>query len=371
MNPRGQGGQEARYTVTTFCLAQGTMALTQGVRRVLEAAPPVFLAGAEEVSVEVDPRQGLVRGLGWLYGRLGVRPNDVLSLRATPDGVVVEVVDRPQRKPPGRAERPEEKSPEVRSQGEVRGLKAAKKVVRLFPDGREEVVLKPGTTEGTLPPEARASFPAPPASPPLAEALLALERAGFRLVDRNGERVLLVSPAGPLLLYGAAPASPPGPGVAWAHLGPGPRSVDLEALEALAQRPVAAAGFLKRLTQGRPVDREAVLALAREAEEALERRGLLTALLLHLDRAGKGALLTLADLEEAVPGARSLLPALEAEPFRLLKRRGLEVEVTRSPREAALEGAFYLEALLDLLARARGRPWVETEESLSGGGAAR
>ena len=119
------------------------------------------------------------------------------------------------------------------------------------------------------------------------------------------------------------------------------------------------------------MDREAVLALAREAGEALERRGLLTALLLHLDRAGKGALLTLAELEEAVPGARSLLPALEAEPFRLLKRRGLEVEVTRSPREAALEGAFYLEALLGLLARARGAAVGGAEEGLPRSGEAR
>ncbi|WP_448377717.1 hypothetical protein [Fervidobacterium sp.] len=320
----------------------------------LEAAPPVFLVGAEEVGVEVDPRQGLVWGLGWLYGRLGVRPNDVLSLRATPDGVVVEVVERPQRRAPGRVERPEEKSREARAQGEAREPKAVKRVVRLFPDGREEVVLRPERAEEPPLPEARAPFPAPPSSPPLAEALLALERAGFRLVDQNGERALLVSPAGPLLFYGAAPASPPGPGVAWAHLGPGERSVDLEALEALAQRPVAVAGFLKRLSQGRPVSREAVLALAREAEEVLERRAALTALFLHLDRAGKGALLTLAELEEAVPGAKSLLPALEAEPFRLLKQRGLEVEVTRSPREAASEAGLYLEALLDLLARARG-----------------
>ncbi len=93
---------QARYTVTTACLARGTMTLTPSLARLLDLVPPVALAGGEAFPLEVDREAREVRGLHALYRALRVAPNDTLLLTPGERGVVVEVRPRPEgkREPP-------------------------------------------------------------------------------------------------------------------------------------------------------------------------------------------------------------------------------------------------------------------------------
>lgn len=332
------------------------MALTPSVERVLRGAPPVLLVGGQRHAVVVDREAGLVRGLGPVYEALRVGANDALVLTPTAEGLLVEAAPRPARPKARREEAaappPREAGPEKPPTPEPHPRR--RKVVRLLPGGGEEMVEEGG--EG----------PKPPTSSRLAQALEALGRLGFVPVHREEALAVLVSEAGPLILY-AEPPSPPPRSAVYAHLGEGagPR-IAPEALEALGEAPVRPHQLLERLAQGLPLRREDVLAMSRSLEAVLAAKAPLTALLLHLSKRRPGDRIGLEEAEEAAPGASALLPLLQAPPFLLLKRRGAGYELLRSPREALRDLLEYARALLALLGE---RPAAEAARGgRSGGG---
>lgn len=60
-------GAPVRYTVTSHCLARGTLTLTPALARALEGTPPVVRLGKESYPLEVDQERGLVLGLKEVY----------------------------------------------------------------------------------------------------------------------------------------------------------------------------------------------------------------------------------------------------------------------------------------------------------------
>jgi len=191
------------------------MALTPSVERVLRGAPPVLLVGGQRHAVVVDREAGLVRGLGPVYEALRVGANDALVLTPTAEGLLVEAVPRPARPKARREEAaappPREAGPEKPPTPEPHPRR--RKVVRFLPGGGEEMVEEGG--EG----------PKPPTSSRLAQALEALGRLGFVPVHREEALAVLVSEAGPLILY-AEPPFPASPGRGLRPPGRGGRSTD-------------------------------------------------------------------------------------------------------------------------------------------------
>lgn len=278
------------YTLTSLCLAEGTMTLTPSLECLLREVPPVALVGGERYPLVVDRGKRVVRGLSQAYAALGVEVNDRLLLTPTQDGLLVKAVARAPRPRKGAREG----APPVQKEERTEPPRRARRVVRLFPGGREEEVLleEGGTGE------------APGEEGHLLLALEVLSRLGFVAVHRGKGWAALASEVGPLLLYASPPSPPPG-SVAYAHLGegPGPR-ISPEALEALRRHPVRPHQLLGRL------------------EGTLEAKASLTALLLHLAEKRPGESLSREEAEEVAPGSSSLLGVLEAPPSSSWGREG-------------------------------------------------
>ncbi|MDM7324575.1 MAG: hypothetical protein P3W93_006255 [Thermus sp.] len=355
----------ARYVLTSNCIQTGTMTLTVSLRRYLLGKERVRFVDedGEVYEVEVDWKEGVVRGLLPYYQKRRLAVNEAILLHFRGDEVELKATPRSlarsgqtesrESTPPERREaKPEASQAEPLWAGDLRAEKRRVRVTPypkevLFPNEPKGVLEPPGVTEDLR----RLGFlleEGPPwvykASLGRRQVVLVLLRPGegepglLRTYRQQGAHVALLAPES------QKETVPDGVG----YLSP-------EAVNRLvrlkARFPLSPLDLEDLLKEGR-ADLEAVEALEDRLVAELSERGAFAAFLLLLARKPMGEVFLLSDLEaEAVEEGltpevvRQGVEVLSQPPFLVLKRL--------SPGEFLLRQGVE-EALSDLEAFAQG-----------------
>lgn len=352
----------ARYVLTSTCIQRGTMTLTVSLRQHLQGKDRVRFVDedGEVYEVEVDWKQGVVRGLLAYYQKRRLTVNEAIllhfrgeevELKATPRGLP-RLGQAESRGPEGREARPATPGKDPKEAGDPKPEKRRVRVTPypkevLFPNEPQRAWEPPGVTEDLR----RLGFLLEGGPPwvykaPLGrrQVLLVLLRPG------EGEPSLLKSyrQQGAYLAILAPESQKEGVPEGVGYLSP-------EAVSRLvrlkARFPLSPLDLEDLLREGF-VDLEAVESLEGRLVAELSERGAFAAFLLLLSRKSLGEVFLLADLEaEALEEGlrpevvRQGVEVLSQPPFLLLKRL--------SPGEFLLRQGVE-EALSDLEAFAQG-----------------